>query len=253
MGTSGTSIIADDTVADVVAEVVDRLKEGASLRQASDSALSSFRRLLEDTDDGPLVWLALAHVQWKYGSVDSQVLEQVRTDITSERGLDRWREDPASLEKRRSVLRKFFEKISSANPKPAAPPRLIVRLAPFAAGDCLSVLTGDGQFTAAIVLEVSNLHREYGSNLVGSLDYLSWQPPNQEEFERRRWLYKHHGNWNGAQELCWYHPVGLRRERKRFAVVGTTKLRFGDPKECTMYSSWKLLGEQIHLCRKSTP
>src|SRR4051812_5608661 len=249
MGASGTSITSDDTVADVVATIVERMKDGATLQEASSFALRQYKKLLRDTDDGPLLWLALAHVQWKYGIVDAQVLEQIRNDISTERGLERWREDPADLVKRKRVLAAFFDKVSRANPKPASPPRSIVRLAPFNPGDCLSVLTVEGAYTAAIVLEADNSQAEHGSNLVGSLDYLAPNPPGQSDFEERRWLFKHHGNWNGAQELSWYLPVGLRQARKRITVVGSTTIRSDDPRKCDSYSAWFHLGQHILLAR----
>lgn len=251
MGTTDTSITADDTVADVVGTVVERLKEGASLQDASAFALRHFKRSLKDSDDGPLVWLALAHVQWKYGRVDSQVLDQIRNDIATGRGLDRWRDEPGDVAARTRVLEAFLVKISKANPKPTSPPKSVTRLAPFAEGDCISVLTSSGQYTAAIVLKADNSRAEYGSNLVASLDYLSRHPPEQKVFEDRKWLFKHHGNWNGAQELAWYIPVGFRKARKRIAVVGKTDIRSSDPRRSDSYANWGLLGEQIILCRRS--
>jgi hypothetical protein len=250
MGTSGTSITADDTVADVVGTAIDRLKEGATLQEASAFALRRFKRLLKDPDNGPLVWLALAHVQWKYGRVDSEVLEQVRHDIAAGNGLDRWRDEPADLTARKQVLEAFLAKISEANPKPASPPKSVTRLAPFAEGDCISVLTSSGEYTAAIVLNSDNSRSESGSNLVGSLDYLSRHPPEQKVFEDRTWLFKHHGNWNGAQELAWYIPVGFRNARRRIVVVGKTNIRSSDPRRSDSYANWGLLGEQILLCRR---
>jgi hypothetical protein len=100
------------------------------------------------------------------------------------------------------------------------------------------------------VLKVDNSRREHGRNLVGSLDYLSGTPPAQSDFDERRWLFKHHGNWNGAQELCWYMPVGFRKHRKRIAIAGKTAIRPDDPQHSDWYSGWNLLGEQILLCRE---
>jgi len=251
MGTSGTSITADDTVADVVGIVVDRMKEGASLQEASAFALRRFAGSLKDSDDGPLIWLALAQVQWKYGRVEPQVLEQVRNDIANESGLDRWREDSAGVAARKRVLDAFLAKISTPNAKPTSPPRSVIRLAPFREGDCISILTSSGEYTAAIVLKADDSRAEYGSNLVGSLDYLSGDPPEQKTFEDRKWLFKHHGSWNGAQELAWYIPVGFRKARKRISVVGTTRIRLSDPLQSDSYANWGLLGEQILLCRGS--
>lgn len=251
MGTWGTSITSDDTVADVVDYVVGRMKGGDSLLVACTDAERNFKAELNDPDDGPLVWLALAHVQWKYGSVAPPVLERVRSDVLNGHGLDRWREDSKLLAQRRAALERFLAKIESPNPKPSALPKAITRLAPFAEGDCLSVLTAEGTYTAAIVLKVNNSRPEYGTNLVGSLDYLSETPPAPEIFEQRRWLHKNHGNWKGEPDLAWYGPHGAKTERKRFAVVSSTKLRFRDPSSAPSHASWRQLGEQILLCRRA--
>lgn len=185
MGAWGTAITSDDTVADVVGHVVDRMKRGDSLLAACEDAERTFRAEINDPDDGPLVWLALAHVQWKFGSVAPRVLERVRGDVSNGRGLERWREDPKLLAQRCAALARFLAKIESANPKPSSPPKTVVRLAPFAEGDCLSVLTADGNYTAAIVLKVNNSNPECGTNLVGALDYLSETPPTLEIFGKR--------------------------------------------------------------------
>jgi hypothetical protein len=65
----------------------------------------------------PLLWLALAHVQWKYGTVDTDILSCIRSDIASERGLERWREDPRGLAKRKAALAKFLAQIGVAESK----------------------------------------------------------------------------------------------------------------------------------------
>ncbi|MEO8064088.1 MAG: hypothetical protein ABI821_15240 [Pseudomonadota bacterium] len=249
MGAWGTAITSDDTVADVIGTVVERLKAGDSLSAACEVALREFNSSLNDADDAPLVWLGLAHSQWKYGRVDERVLEQIRRDIATERGLERWRDDPVAFTKRKRVLQIFLEKISVANPKPAAAPRAIINLAPFREGDCLAVLTRSGEYTAAIVLVADNSRPEHGSNLVGSLDFLSTTPPMQEDFEGRKWLFKHHGNWHGEQEISWYGARGIRKEKNRITVVGSTALRRTDPRQSNSYAGLNLLGEQILLCR----
>lgn len=251
MGAWGTSITSDDTVSDVVDHVLGRMKRGDSLLAACTSAERTFSAELSDPDDGPLIWLALAHVQWKSGSVAPRVLERVRSDISSGNGLERWREDSKLLAQIRAALERFLAKIESPNPKPPALPKAVIRLAPFAEGDCLSVLTTEGTYTAAIVLKVNNSNPEYGANLVGSLDYLSETPPALEVFEERQWLKKNHGNWNGEPDLVWYGPHGAKTERKRFSVVGRTKIRFRDPSSAPGYTSWRQLGVQILLCRRA--
>jgi len=248
MGAWGTSVTSDDTVSDVVGYMVDCLKAGNTLEHASDLALLNFKDLLDDEDDGPLIWIGVAHAQWKYGTVAQSVLDRVRKDFLSQRGLERWREDPTLLQKRVDALSRFLRKIESPNLKPAATPTQIVRLAPYAPGDCLSVLTADQRYTAAIVLGVNNSNVENGLNLVGSLNYLSHSPPVAADFERRDWLIKKHGNWNGERDLIWTLPVGFKKEQRRFQIVCQTRIRFFDPKKSEIHGAWNSIGAQILHC-----
>lgn len=249
MGAWGAAITSDDTVSDVIAAMVSCLKAGASLTEAADKVLVEFRQSVDDGDEGPLIWLGIAHAQWKYGAVDEKVLHHIRDDVMFERGLDRWRDDPEQMKRRQEVLSRFLAKISLPNAKPASIPKTTSRLAPFAAGDCLSVLTADSRYTAAIVLGVDNSRIEYGTNLVASLDYLSDMPPTPAVFEGRKWLVKHHGNWNGERELIWLGSADFKKEQRRFVVICQTKVRFFDPKKSESHGSWKMLGSQILLCR----
>ncbi|OAI18211.1 hypothetical protein A1359_05170 [Methylomonas lenta] len=250
MGAWGVGILQDDTVSDVVGFVKDRIKAGESVTIATDSALSHFSELENDEDDAPLLWLALAHVQWTYGSLEDRILERIRKDLQLGNGLGRWGEDSKALAKRKEALNKFFAKIAVPKSKPSALPRLVVRKAPFKAGDCLSVLLDDGRFTAALVLKADNTNPEYGKNLIASLDYLETEPPSLAFFELRRWLIKTHGNWNNEQDISWYQTVRFKEASKRISIVGSIDVRPSDPHDSRFYSGWISLGAQITLCRE---
>lgn len=252
MGAWGSGISANDTVSDVRGFMVERLKAGATLAEASAQAILRFRELDQDSDDGPLLWQGIASIQWKYGRVDQGVLERVRSDIQGERGLELWREDPKLLARRQAALAKFLETIQTENPKPSQLPKTVVRRAPFAEGDCLAVRTEDGRYTAALVLGVNNENPELGLNLVAGLDYLADAPPDLAFFEQRKWLFKRHGNWKGEPDLLWFMPVRFRQTRHRIAIVGTSAIRRNDPKDCRRHGGWNLLGQQILLCRPAT-
>jgi hypothetical protein len=249
MGTFGTSIAQDDAVRDVIEFVVDRLKTGASLIEASAAARARFHELEQSADEAPLLWLALASVQWRFGRVDDTVLGRVRADIEGGRGLERWRDDPRLLSQRTIVLATFLAQVEAPNPKPSPVPRLVVRAAPYRPGQCLAVRTSDGRHTAALVLGADNSNPEHGTNLIAGLDYLEREAPSIAVFEQRCWLFKHHGAWRGEPDLCSYLSVGFQRERKRITVVGDVALRASDPTAARVVSGWRGLGEQILLCR----
>lgn len=249
MGTWDSGITQDDAVADVVAFVTDRLKASDSLQSATAQARARFAELERDDDEAPLLWLALAHVQWKYGAVDPELLSRVRSDVAAERGLRRWLDDPGGLGARKAALARFLNRVEQPNPKPSALPRTVVRKAPFRRGDCLSVRLPDGRHTAALVLREDDTNPENGMNLVASLDYCELEPPTIATFERREWLVLSHGNWNGERDICWYLPVRFQQERKRITLAGNVPPLDSDPRDAPGHVAWSHLGVQILLCR----
>jgi hypothetical protein len=245
MGTWGAGIAQDDTVADVVGFLVDRLKAGDTLDSATALALSHFSGIANEEDEAPLLWMAIAKVQWKYGTVESGVLGRVRSDIKCERGLDRWRDDSKGLAKRKAALAKFLAQVEQPNPKPEPPPKCVIRRAPFKRGDCLSVQLPDGRYTAALVLKENNSNPEHGMNLVASLDYCQSEPPTLDVFQRKKWLKRSGGQWRGEPDICWYLPVGLKKKRSRISVVGNIRLGWLDPKGSRSHVAWSWLGAQV--------
>ncbi|MDH3255448.1 MAG: hypothetical protein OEM62_10680 [Acidobacteriota bacterium] len=246
MGSWGHGIRQDDLVKDVIDSFKEHLKDDVSIADATQKIESEYAESLGDEDEAPLVYLALADAQWTYGALDSVVLSRVRSDIETQAGLERWREASASdLAKRRKALKRFLEKIEVENPRPAKLPKRVVRAPKFAPGECLSITLSNGQYGAALVLAADHSDAEYGKNLIAVLDYLEPEKAGTRVFKKRRWLRMTHHDWNGDLDISWYLPVGFREGKKRLEVVGTIRLRRGDPKESLMYSSWDEVGEQV--------
>jgi hypothetical protein len=251
VGTWGFGVEDDDFVADVVGVFKDQLKQGASVGAATESVLSSYANSAADADDGPLLWLAVAHCQWTYGTVAPAVLERVVRDIETGAGLDRWAgESPAVLQKRRQRLASFVEKIQRPNPKPSPIPKLVVRKPIFQRGDCLSVQMDDGTYTAAIVLASDHSRPEYGMNLIGVVDFASSAPPGEKVFRRHKWLRLTHHSWAGDLDVCWYLAHGFRPYTSRITAVGQTKPGRRDPSDSRTFCNWSHLGKQVALQRE---
>ena len=116
MGAWGHAVLDDDFVRDVVGDFKDRLKRGESVDVATAATLAEYGEAAGDPDDGPLLWLALAHCQWTYGSVSADVLGHVTADLDSGMGLGRWSDSSADLAKRRDRLVEFVAKVREPNP-----------------------------------------------------------------------------------------------------------------------------------------
>lgn len=189
MGAWGVGIREDDFVLDVEGEFRDQLKDGKSVAEASQFVHQRYASSVEDRDDGPLLWLALADMQWTYGDLDPAVLERVTGILQAGTGMDRWGDPSEKLYRQRmAALDKFCRKISQPNPAPSKLPRRIMRKPKFTAGDCLSVELDNEQYGAALVLATDHSHPEHGRDLVGELNYLSGIPPTLDVFRQRCWL-----------------------------------------------------------------
>jgi hypothetical protein len=251
VGTWGFGVEQDDFVRDVIGEFDDVLKRGGSIDSASDIVLKRFADAVGDSDDGPLLWLALAQAQWTYGEASPAVLSRVTSDLDSGAGLDRWAdESPAVLDKRLQRLHSFVDKVQRPNPKPRRFPKLIVRKPIFRAGDCLAIDLGEGRYGAALILVADESEPEYGMNLVATLDYLDTQPPDIDVFRRRPWLRLTHHNYGDELDVVWYQAQGFRAVRDRFTLVASVPIEPGDPKDANVYHSWRFLGNQVLFQRE---
>lgn len=253
MGAWGYGIRQDDFVLDVVGIFEDLLKAGHSVPDATTTVKARFAAEIKDSDDGPLLWLALADVQWTYGELESDVLNRVQDDFDSGRSLDAWREDTRGLLRRRAVLEEFIRKIAVPNARAKKSPKTVVRAPKFQPGDCLSIRVASGRYTAALVLAADHSTVEYGKNLVGILEYLSPQKPPMEVFRTRKWLVRTHHSGSNVMDVAWYMPVGFRAAKDRLEVVGHVEILDSDPKDSNLYHGWRGIGEQVMYQREWDP
>lgn len=232
MGSWGYGIRHDDFVCDVIGAFEDVLKAGQSVAQATAAVTLRFGGAVEDPDDDPRFWIALAEVQWSYGALEAPVLERVHNDFTTGRSLFAWEEDRRGLARRRAVLEKFIKKLEVPKARPTRRVKTIVRAPKFAPGVCLSIHHLSGQYGAAIVLVADHTTPELGTNLVGVLDFSSNTLPTMDVFLERRWL-----------RVGWYYPTGFRKVRQRLEVVGVVEILDSDPKDSALYFGWGNVGE----------
>jgi len=73
MGTVGTGVFDDDTACDVQREFLELLGRGSDSDDATRELLASWADAIEDADDGPVFWIALAATQWEYGCLLPEV------------------------------------------------------------------------------------------------------------------------------------------------------------------------------------
>ncbi len=242
MGAWGVGIRQDDFVCDIQGEFKVQLKNGKSIAEATQFACQRYANALDDREDGPLLWLALADMQWTYGDLDPTVQERVFEIVDAGTGMDRWGEPSDKLYKRRkAALENFRNKISQPNPKPSRRPKRVTRKPKFNPGDCLSVAFDNEEYGAALVLATDHSHPEHGRDLVGELDYLSDHPPTLSVFTQRRWLKLPEEN---SLSVWWYYSQGFRTMKKRIEVRGNIPIIDTDPTDSSLFGGWHLLGHR---------
>ena len=155
MGAWGSGVFSDDLACDVRQDYRDLIGDGVSDEDAEEQILSSYAGDLDDSDEGPTVWIALAVTQSKIGRLSARVRERALAAIDNGEGLDRWREDPKLLAKRVAVLDEVREQLTGAQP---ARQRLRARkrVEP-SVGDVMQIDLIDGRFAYGRVLRDAGL------------------------------------------------------------------------------------------------
>ena len=104
MGAWGTGLYQDDTTCDVKEDYINLLKIGTEPKDAMKEMIENWKDCIEDVEEGPLFWFALADTQWKYGLLDEKVKKIALQYIEAGTDLERWKEDKKLYEKREIYL-----------------------------------------------------------------------------------------------------------------------------------------------------
>lgn len=257
MGAWGVGITQDDTVLDLIDDFKNILKETKDIETTTKLLIEKNKFLIDDEDEGPLFWIALAKCQWEYGNLHINVLEKVIDDFKKENGLSIWKEESEKdYLGRKKVINKFIDSIKQINHKPKKFPKLIIRKAPFEAGDCLSIKVNENYYGAALVVKVENPNPEYGQNLIIPTTYWDMTPPKQEDFIKTEWLKLTYGNWKGIVHDSWYSPLGFRKFKDIITKVGNIDVSQFSEITSNSYSSWNflidLIGKQMEFCKSNS-
>jgi hypothetical protein len=110
MGAWGTAIFSDDTACDVRDQYIDHLGDGLTGAQATQRLLSRWASSLNDEDEAPVFWLALAATQWKHGRLEPRILQNALDVIDNGSDLVKWKSSP-DYRKRQAALEKLRAKL----------------------------------------------------------------------------------------------------------------------------------------------
>ena len=118
MGAWGTTLYANDTTCDVRDTYMKFLKEQQlSNQEAYEKTLEEYHELIEDDDESPLFWYALADNQWKVGRLTPEVKAKALEWIDKEGGMSLWEDNKKGIEGWNKTLEKLRIKLESEQPK----------------------------------------------------------------------------------------------------------------------------------------
>jgi hypothetical protein len=147
MGAWSTLIFGDDTACDVRDAYRELVPNGSSGPQATDQLLREWREIIDDEDDGPVFWLALAATQWACGRLEERVKDKAITILDNGSSLGRWSEggDPKMLKQRQAVLAKLRDQLQSPQPAVKRIRKRPITECPWSAGELLAYQLRSGE------------------------------------------------------------------------------------------------------------
>lgn len=178
MGAWGVAILSDDLAADLRGDFTDLIGDGFSTTDAVEKLIVQYRGAINDSDDGPVFWLALAATQWKLGRLEDRTRQEALRVIDSGADLLRW--DDVSLRKKRAtVLARLKDQLFSPPPPPKRVPRRIRSANDWVVGEVVGFQLPSGKWT---ILRVIGHHSDKGgrSAVCELLDWTGTAPPSAE-------------------------------------------------------------------------
>ena len=112
MSSWGYEIFEDDFAIDVKDEFENAIEDGANIATATNQVLLAYEDVVDDEDDGPVLYLALAALQLEQGQLEESIKNKALAVIEEGKGLERWEEvGVEEVNERKKVLEEFKRKL----------------------------------------------------------------------------------------------------------------------------------------------
>lgn len=182
MGAWGTAVFSDDTACDVRDSYIDLLGDGLSGPEATKKLVGEWSKSLEDPDEAPVFWLALAATQWKYGLLEPHVLQQALSAIDGGSDLARWDVGSKEYRKRRGVLDRLRVQLTSLQRPERRVPKRFRESNQWKIGELIAYRLLSGRF---VVLRVIGHNTDKGgtSPICELLDWVGDSLPNESQLK----------------------------------------------------------------------
>jgi hypothetical protein len=117
MGTWGAKLYQDDVAQDVRDQFKDLLRRGKTAEEITNNLVSEYAHSINDQDDGPVFWFALADTQWELGRLLPEVKKQAVAWLDKGGDLAKWQvENPKLAVVREKALDELRRKLNTPQP-----------------------------------------------------------------------------------------------------------------------------------------
>lgn len=226
MGTWRTSISANDSFQDVYQDFFQLYNEGFEPKEITEKLIASYKEEINSEDDPNNFWFALAKSQWECKELDPKIYEKVKSIIDSDSDLIIWKQLDATendLNKRKIVLEKFLQTLTSEKKNPKARKKKIIRQPHFEKGDCISIKLSNGYYGGLVVLEAIK-DTELGLNLIGLTRIHTSIKPTLSDFKNGKVLLLNFANWSNRFDIAWCFKISFTKIVEEIEVVGNLKV-----------------------------
>ncbi|HET8886059.1 MAG TPA: hypothetical protein VFM70_06875 [Salinimicrobium sp.] len=244
MGTWGTGISSNDVYEDINYEFFELYNQGMEVSKITERLISENQELIESDEDQNNFWLSIAKAQWECKALEPKIYARIKEIVESGKDIELWRELDASkadLNKRKNVLDKFLNKISTEKKSARKIQKKKYRNSIFEKGDCLIFKLMDGDYCGVFVLE-SEKETKLGLNLIVVTDIKKPEKPTKKEFEKANVLFYKAQNIENDENpiISWYYEQDYKKCEIEFEIVDNLKTNkfFSPNKDFRSFSSW---------------
>ena len=215
MGTWGTALYSDDLAADLRGDLREAFGDGLSAADAVDRLMAEYASSLDDPDEGPAFWLAVADTGWRSGRLDDRARQRALEIIDSGRDLARWPEG-ADRRKRAAVLSKLRSQLVAPPPTAKRIAKVVRSATDWATGEVVAFQLASGLWT---LMRVIGHHEDKGgrSAICELLDWTGTTIPSAEDV--RRFGVRREAGPHGISQFLFQEPR-LKKDKARIVRTG---------------------------------
>lgn len=214
MGTWGVAIFSDDLAADLRGDFRELIGDGLTSTEATDRLLGEYESSLEDPDEMPVFWIALAVAQWKLGRLEDRTKRMALKIIDNGADLARW-DNPKDRAKREVVLAATREELLSVPPPAKRIPRTIRESNDWQMGELIGFRLLSGKWT---IFRVIGHHADEGGRFAVCelLDWVDDQLPLPEKIAGLSISIRWEDSLGGVSQFIFQQP---RKKNDQARVV----------------------------------